>query len=101
MLALAGCSSNPVARFFEPEASPSPTVPPYEGWSDPSRVGKPYSDTVTGILTFRGNPTRTYHGEGPVPRTQPSEVWRYPQPGGPPLYNGSILGSGMGFPTQP
>jgi hypothetical protein len=58
------------------------TLPPYDGWSDPQRVGQPYGDTVTGILTFRGNPTRTFYGTGPVPRTQPSPLWRFPETGG-------------------
>jgi outer membrane protein assembly factor BamB len=37
---------------------------------------------VPGLLTFRGNPTRTYYGTGPVPRTEPVERWRYPADGG-------------------
>ena len=45
---------------------------------DPASFGKPYGDTVKGILTFRGNPTRSYYGSGPVPRTTPSVLWRYP-----------------------
>ena len=57
--------------------SPSTTVPPFEGWVDPASVGQPGSETVDGLLTFRGNPTRTYYGEGPVP-TQPSVLWSFP-----------------------
>jgi WD40 repeat protein len=30
-----------------------------------------------GLLTFRGSPTRTYHGQGPVPE-DPAVVWSYP-----------------------
>ncbi|HET6664093.1 MAG TPA: hypothetical protein VFG94_07535, partial [Acidimicrobiales bacterium] len=30
-----------------------------------------------GLLTFRGSPTRTYYGEGPVP-TAPQILWSYP-----------------------
>jgi len=44
-------------------------------------VGKPYPGTVSGLLTFRGNPTRTYYGTGPVPRTTPRRLWRYPASG--------------------
>lgn len=52
-------------------------------WSDPQNVGKPYPPgTVTGLLTFRGNPTRTYYGTGPVARETPQTVWRYPEEGG-------------------
>ncbi len=45
------------------------TVP---GWT----VGQPWGTTV-GVTMFRGNPTRTFHGTGPVPDT-PTEAWRYP-----------------------
>ncbi len=40
---------------------------PYDGWVNPASVGGPYSDKVDGLLSFRGNPTRTYYGKGPVP----------------------------------
>jgi len=33
-----------------------------------------------GLLTFRGSPTRSYHGEGPVP-TDPRVLWTYPADG--------------------
>jgi len=36
---------------------------------------------VPGITTFRGNLTRSYYGEGPVPR-RPEVLWRYPRSGG-------------------
>jgi PQQ-like domain len=55
-----------------------PAPPPFEGWVDPASVGDPYyTATVPGLLTFRGNPTRTYHGDGPIP-SAPQPVWRYP-----------------------
>jgi hypothetical protein len=66
-----------------PPASPSPTAPPpFIGWSDPALVGQAYGDTVSGLLTFRGNPTRTYYGTGPVPRTAPGTRWQFPKSGG-------------------
>jgi outer membrane protein assembly factor BamB len=37
---------------------------------------------VPGLTTFRGNLTRSYHGEGPVPRARPRVLWRYPSSGG-------------------
>jgi outer membrane protein assembly factor BamB len=37
---------------------------------------------VPGLTTFRGNLTRTYYGEGPIPRTQPRVLWRFPRTGG-------------------
>ena len=45
------------------------TVP---GWT----VGEPWG-TVQGVTMFRGNPTRTYYGRGPVPDA-PAVDWVYP-----------------------
>jgi outer membrane protein assembly factor BamB len=65
-----------------PIAAASSSSPPrFTGWSDPARVGKPYGDKVQGLLTFRGNPTRTYYGTGPIPRAEPTEKWKFPQSG--------------------
>jgi PQQ-like domain len=36
---------------------------------------------VPGVTTFRGNLTRSYYGEGPLPR-RPRILWRYPTRGG-------------------
>ena len=44
---------------------------------DPATVGGPWGDTVEGVLTFRGSPTRSWHGEGPVP-SDPVVAWRFP-----------------------
>jgi outer membrane protein assembly factor BamB len=57
------------------------TVPPYDGWVDPASSGQPYGDVVDGLITFRGNPTRSYYGKGPVPKA-PEVLWRYPGSGG-------------------
>jgi hypothetical protein len=64
-------------------SSSTTTVPPkteFEGFVNPTSVGKPYGDTVPGLLTFRGNPTRTYYGKGPVPTT-PQVLWSHPPEG--------------------
>jgi len=53
----------------------------YDGWVDPASSGHPFGDTVDGLLTFRGNPTRSYYGKGPVP-TKPQVLWSFPGPGG-------------------
>ncbi|HEX8804818.1 MAG TPA: PQQ-binding-like beta-propeller repeat protein, partial [Acidimicrobiales bacterium] len=45
------------------------TEPPASGFATP------------GLLTFRGGPTRSYHGEGPVP-ADPQVLWSYPGDGG-------------------
>ena len=57
--------------------STTTTLPPYDGWVDPASSGEPWSTTVEGLLTFRGNSTRTYYGEGPVPDA-PRVLWKFP-----------------------
>src|ERR687895_2325617 len=41
----------------------------------------PINTAIEGLTTFRGNATRTYYGEGPVPE-DPEVLWRYPPSGG-------------------
>jgi hypothetical protein len=62
-----------------PEAEPVVVETPETPWHplvDRRSVGQPWGE-VAGLTTFRGNPTRTYYGEGPVP-TSPEVLWRYP-----------------------
>jgi outer membrane protein assembly factor BamB len=61
----------------EPTLVPTPTPTPYAWWVDPATSGQPFGDTVEGILTFRGSPTRSYYGAGPVP-VAPQIVWSFP-----------------------
>ena len=49
-------------------------------WSPLAGVGQPYGAAVDGILTFRGNPTRTWYGTGPMP-ARPAKAWRFPATG--------------------
>ena len=50
-------------------------------WVDPRMVGvAPPTETV-GLLTFRGSPTRSFYGTGPLP-AEPEIKWRYPDEGG-------------------
>ena len=59
------------------------TEPPYEGWSDPGESGQPWPGaSVEGLLTFRGNPTRSWYGAGEVPREEPEVRFRFPESGG-------------------
>ncbi len=53
------------------------TEPPYDGWVDPASSGRPWSDlgAVEGLLTFRGNPTRTFHGRNAP--TDPVVAWTH------------------------
>ncbi len=57
------------------------SLPAFDGWVNPASFGQPYGTTVQGMLTFRGNPTRSYYGEGPVPAA-PKILWRFPASGG-------------------
>ncbi|MDX1447841.1 MAG: hypothetical protein R3246_02160, partial [Acidimicrobiia bacterium] len=41
-------------------------------------VGQPWGSTP-GLTMFRGNPTRTFHGTGPLPDVAPEVLWRYPE----------------------
>ena len=76
-------------------ARPADTVP---GWT----VGEPWGTTL-GVTMFRGNPTRTFYGGGPVP-SEPAEAWRYPES---PMCASSSVGGestvwcGMGWTGQP
>jgi outer membrane protein assembly factor BamB len=52
-----------------PEVRAPGTVPAFT-------IGQPWGTTV-GLTMFRGNPTRSYYGMGPVPDS-PTVAWRYP-----------------------
>jgi PQQ-like domain len=77
----------------------------YDGWADPGGFREPYPNaTVEGLLTFRGNPSRSYHGVGPVPRTTPAIVRQFPD--APMCKESTDLGvtkvwCGMGWTGQP
>jgi hypothetical protein len=64
----------------------------------------PINTKFPGLTTFRGNATRTYYGEGPVPQ-HPTILWRYPQSGGMCHRSSNIDGTrvwcGMGWTGQP
>jgi outer membrane protein assembly factor BamB len=83
----AGCSSETESGEETEDELRQPTVssnrfelPPGGGISPPSGVGRPYGDKVKGLLTFRGNPTRSFYGHGPVPRA-PKKQWAFPKDG--------------------
>lgn len=82
----------------EPTATPTPPI-----WSAPEGFGQPGSQTVSGVLTFRGSPTRSFYGSGPIPES-PSIQWSYP---GNQMCSLSSVGSettqwcGMGWTGQP
>jgi outer membrane protein assembly factor BamB len=47
----------------------------------PSETPGPINTSFPGLTTFRGNATRDYYGEGPLPN-DPEILWRYPSSGG-------------------
>ena len=61
---------------------PAPVAPEKQAPPAPSpRPAGPINSEVPGLTTFRGSLTRSYYGEGPVPR-RPRILWRYPRRGG-------------------
>lgn len=64
----------------------------------------PINPEFPGLLTFRGNATRSYYGEGPVPQ-RPKVLWRYPSSGGLCMTSSNIDGTrtwcGTGWTGQP
>jgi outer membrane protein assembly factor BamB len=81
--------SAPMAPTSTPTAAPTPTPVPLP--------------TMPGLLTFRGNATRTYYGQGPVP-SAPTVLRRFPEE---PMCSDSVDGGqtyrwcGTGWTGQP
>ena len=71
---------------------------------DPRMVGMSPPNATEGLLTFRGSPTRSFYGRGPI-SDAPAVAWRYPEEGG--LCRQSAVGSdirvwcGTGWTGQP
>ena len=66
-------------------------------------VGKPWGE-VKGITMFRGNPTRTWYGTGPMSPNTPKALWRYPDypmSHATQTRNGSTVFTGSGWTGQP
>ncbi|WP_254550003.1 outer membrane protein assembly factor BamB family protein [Catellatospora tritici] len=108
--AVSACDTAPPEPAFVPAPSgsavpvPTPAPAAFAGWSDPALAGKPWGDKVKGLLTFRGNPTRTFYGTGPMPRAKPAQRWKFPNQ--PMCKNSSDehgvrLWCGMGWTGQP
>ncbi|HCU52110.1 MAG TPA: hypothetical protein DGG94_20320 [Micromonosporaceae bacterium] len=106
-VALVWPGSGKLPRFSAPNKTAPTASPeaPFEGWWDARKLGQPYSTKVDGLITFRGNPTRTFYGTGPIPRTTPTELWRFPKSGGLCAIsvdeNGPREWCGTGFTGQP
>lgn len=57
-----------------PQTTPPTTTQPLHPFADRRGVGEP-AGTVAGLLSFRGNPSRSWYGTGPVPN-QPEVAWQ-------------------------
>ncbi len=89
-----GSANQPTAGpTGSPSSAPSPTTTP-----------GPINTTFAGLTTFRGNATRDYYGEGPVP-SHPVIRWRYPTTGGLCSSSSDLFGTrvwcGTGWTGQP
>lgn len=71
-------SEVPTTTTTQPTTTTESTLPAFDGWVQPLSSGLAWSElgAVEGLLTFRGNPTRSYYGRGPVP-TNPSVLWTF------------------------
>lgn len=99
-----------VESVVGPFAAPAEKVPEPEidfdtsVFVDPRMVNMAPPQKIDGLLTFRGSPTRSYYGRGPVPKA-PEVAWRYPKEGG--LCRSSSVGGvtrgwcGTGWTGQP
>jgi outer membrane protein assembly factor BamB len=64
-----GSEPGPSATAPSPSPSPASTTP------------GPINTAFPGLTTFRGNASRDYYGQGPLP-SDPKVLWRYPETGG-------------------
>ena len=70
-------STVPTTTPITPDTTVANPGWPGGAWVDPASIGQPWG-SVPGVLTFRGSPTRSWHGAGPVPK-DPVVAWRYPR----------------------
>ncbi len=93
-----GPNSAQAARAANAKSVPLPAGTEYAGQPGPINTSFP------GLTTFRGNATRTYYGQGPLP-THPQILWQYPQSGGMCARSSDLFGTenwcGTGWTGQP
>jgi outer membrane protein assembly factor BamB len=89
---------------IQPPETTTTTIPQRpEGVVSPETVFQSWG-SVEGLTMFRGNPTRTYFGSGPIPATAPDRLWRYPDnpmSGQSPVGNQPKTWAGTGWTGQP
>ncbi len=94
-------SSVPTSSSTSTTTTTTPLRP--EGIVTADTVFEPWG-SVNGLTMFRGNPTRTFFGTGPVSATEPKQLWRYPEhamSGASPVGRESKTWSGTGWTGQP
>jgi outer membrane protein assembly factor BamB len=75
-----GSGSTTATSLAEDTSTTTTTTEPsiLNPWVDRSTVGQRWgSADVQGVLMFRGNPTNTWYGSGPIPAT-PEIKWKFP-----------------------
>jgi outer membrane protein assembly factor BamB len=65
------------AASDDPGPEGSTTSAPASEETTPAEPASSSGFATPGLLTFRGSPTRSYYGEGPVPQ-RPEVLWSYP-----------------------
>ena len=97
-------TASTIATTTTSSTTTTTTIPPRPEGAVPSdTVGEPWGSTV-GLTMFRGNPTRSYYGSGPLPEEAPEVLWRYPES---PMCGSSVVGGvssvwcGTGWTGQP
>jgi hypothetical protein len=95
-----GRSSQPSTGASSRKPSTSAPAPTAAGYQTP----RPINSAFPGLTTFRGNASRTYYGQGPIP-SHPKILWRYPSTGGMCHTSSNVDGTrvwcGMGWTGQP
>jgi outer membrane protein assembly factor BamB len=82
-----GTTLDEPSTVARPDAPAKPAPRPTDQERPAERAAPPVlpqgaiNPDVPGITTFRGNLTRSYYGEGPVP-SKPRILWRFPRSGG-------------------
>jgi hypothetical protein len=100
-------ASGPPAGNSSPKPSSKAAVMPSAPTpraAQPNVTPGPINTAFPGLTTFRGNATRDYYGEGPLPK-HPVVLWRYPRTGGMCMVSQSLGKSrnwcGTGWTGQP
>ena len=100
---LAGSGGSAPARSGTGGAAAAKSEHLAPGTEYPGQPG-PINTSFPGLTTFRGNATRSYYGEGPLPK-HPQIIWQYPQSGGMCSTSSDLFGTeqwcGTGWTGQP